>query len=121
MLKAPEVISSDKLDKRLSECRVAHIRYYDELKDKFPMIDKTMYHKANASTLGVKIRRFRQLFESCSSDLKAIKAKKIQSQKSSGVKEARQSEVHFQQLIKRNYCTFLVRFAILDVFSGIPF
>ena len=59
-LQAPAEITAAHLDKRSPEFRVAHVRYFNYLKaERFPMIDKTMYFRANESVLGVKVRRCR--------------------------------------------------------------
>ena len=51
------------------------MRFYNELKNLFPMLNKKAYYEANKSHLGVKLRRFQQWFHSQASDKEAIKAK----------------------------------------------
>ncbi|MCP4263410.1 MAG: hypothetical protein GY774_38770 [Planctomycetes bacterium] len=74
-LKAPANITRSDLNKRSPEFRDAHVRYYNQLKDRVAGLDKTMYYNANSSALGVQVRQFRRWFELYEDDLKAIKAK----------------------------------------------
>ena len=68
------LISTD-LDRKSPEFRLAHIRFYTELKILFPMLNKKAYYEANKSHLGVKLRRFQQWFHSEARDKEAIKVK----------------------------------------------
>ena len=43
--------------------RVAHIQYFKSLRSDFSILDKTVYHKANNSCLGVSLRRFQEWFQ----------------------------------------------------------
>ena len=72
---APASLTSPDLDKKSPEFRLAHMRFYNELKNLFPMLNKKAYYEANKSHLGVKLRRFQQWFHSQASDKEAIKAK----------------------------------------------
>ena len=72
---APASLTSPDLDKKSPEFRLAHMRFYNELKNLFPMLNKKAYHEANKSHLSVKLRRFQQWFHSQASDKEAIKAK----------------------------------------------
>ena len=65
---APSAITDPKLYKKSPEFRLAHVRYYNKLKEKFPFLDKTMYHEANKEALGVGVRRFRQFFDQAAVD-----------------------------------------------------
>ena len=67
---APASLTSPDLDKKSPEFRLAHMRFYNEFKNLFPMLNE-----ANKSHLGVKLRRFQQWFHSQASDKEAIKAK----------------------------------------------
>ena len=58
VLVAPDELVATDLDKRSPHFRVAHVRHFKKLKLKYPMIEKKMYHKANANKLGVKMRAF---------------------------------------------------------------
>ena len=58
VLVAPDELVATDLDKKSPHFRVAHVRHFKKLKLKYPMIDKKMYHKANANKLGVKMRAF---------------------------------------------------------------
>ena len=71
----PASLTSPDLDKKSPEFRLAHMRFYNELKLSFPMLNKKAYHEANKSHLGVKLRRFQQWFHSQASDKEALKAK----------------------------------------------
>ena len=51
------------------------MRFYNELKNLFPILNKKAYHEANKNHLGVKLRRFQQWFHSQASDMETIKAK----------------------------------------------
>ena len=51
------------------------MRFYNELKNLFPMLNKKTYYEANKSHLGVKLRRFQRWFHSQASDKEVIKAK----------------------------------------------
>jgi len=61
---APASLTSPDLDKKSPEFRLAHMRFYNELKLSFPMLNKKAYYEANKSHLGVKLRRFQQWFHS---------------------------------------------------------
>ena len=87
---APSAITDPKLYKKSPEFRLAHVRYYNKLKEKFPFLDKTMYHEANKEALGVAVRRFRQFFDQAAVDKikiekppepKPVVAKKQESQR----------------------------------------
>ena len=51
------------------------MRFYNEPKSPFPILNKKAYYEANKSHLGVKLRRFQQWFHSEAIDKAAIKAK----------------------------------------------
>ena len=72
---APASLTSPDLDKKSPEFRLAHMRFYNELKLSFPMLNKKAYHEDNKSHLGVNLRRFQQWFHSEAIDKAAIKAK----------------------------------------------
>ena len=72
---APATLISPDLDKKSPEFRLAHMRFYSELKTSFPMINKKAYYEANKSYLGVGLRRFQQWFDTEESDKQLIKAK----------------------------------------------
>ena len=72
---APEGLTSPSLNKKFPEFRVAHVRYYNSLKENFPMLDKKMYHQVNAKSIGVKLRAFQIWFDQYENNLKKIKAK----------------------------------------------
>ena len=72
---APASLTSPDLDKKSPEFRLAHMRFYNELKNLFPILNKKAYHEANKNHLGVKLRRFQRWFHSQASDKEAIKAK----------------------------------------------
>ena len=55
---APAELVAPDLDRKSPHFRVAHVRHYRKLESNFPMLDKKMYHKANETSLGVKLRRF---------------------------------------------------------------
>ena len=74
---APASLTSPDLDKKSSEFRLAHMRFYNELKNLFPILNKKAYYEANKSHLGVKLRRFQRWFHSQASDKEAIKAKPL--------------------------------------------
>ena len=69
----PESIISSSLDKRSPEFRVAHVRYFQKLKqENVLMLDKALYHTANASSLGVKLRIFQRWFIAYEQDFEKI-------------------------------------------------
>ena len=70
---APAQLTGPGLDKKSPQFRVAHIKHFKSLKSDFPMLDKTMYHEANKSCLGVSLRRFQQWFHQYDADLDKIK------------------------------------------------
>ena len=72
---APASLISPDLDRKSPEFRLAHMRFYTELKILFPMLNKKAYYEANKSHLGVGLRRFQQWFDSEASDKELIKAK----------------------------------------------
>ena len=51
-------LTSPDLDKKSPEFRLAHMRFYNELKILFPMLNKKAYYEAKKSHLGVKLRSF---------------------------------------------------------------
>ena len=51
-------LASPDLDKKSPEFRLAHMRFYNELKILFPMLNKKAYYEAKKSHLGVKLRSF---------------------------------------------------------------
>ena len=51
-------LTSLDLDKKSPEFRLAHMRFYNELKLSFPMLNKKPYYRAKKSHLGVKLRSF---------------------------------------------------------------
>ena len=55
---APASLISPDLDKKSPEFRLAHMRFYTELKTSFPMLNKKAYYEANQRYLGVGLRRF---------------------------------------------------------------
>ena len=57
---APARLTDPDLDKKSPQFRVAHIQHFKSLKSDFPVLDKTMYHEANKSSLGVSLRRFQE-------------------------------------------------------------
>ena len=52
---APARLTDPDLDKKSSQFRIAHIQHFKSLKSDFPVLDKTMYHEANKSSLGVSL------------------------------------------------------------------
>ena len=71
---APASLISPDLDRKCPEFRLAHMRFYTELKILFPMLNKKAYYEANKSHLGVGLRWFQQWFNFEASDKEAIKA-----------------------------------------------
>ena len=66
---APPNLTSANLDKRSPEFRIAHVRYYNKLKNEaIPILDRALYYEANKEVLGVKLRRFQQWFVQYSAD-----------------------------------------------------
>ena len=61
--------------KKSPEFQLALMRFYNELKNLFPMLNKKAYYEAKKSHLGVKLRRFQQWLHFQASDKEAIKAK----------------------------------------------
>ena len=57
---APARLTDLDLDKKSLQFRIAHIHHFKSLKSDFPVLDKTMYHEANKSSLGVSFRRFQE-------------------------------------------------------------
>ena len=90
--KAPASLISPDLDTKTPEFRLAHMRFYNELKILFPMLNKKAYYEANKSYLGVGLRRFQQWFGSEASDKELIKAKA----KPKPEKIFKQNKVEFQ-------------------------
>ena len=70
-----ELVAPD-LDKKSTHFRVAHVRHFRKLKANFPMLDKKMYHEANESSLGVKLRRFQAWFQQYEEDVITMKRAK---------------------------------------------
>ena len=52
---APARLTDPDLDKKSPQFRIAHIQHFKSLKSDFPVLDKTMYHEANKSSLGVSL------------------------------------------------------------------
>ena len=88
---APAELVAPDLDKKSPHFRVAHVRHFRKLKSNFPMLDKKMYHEANESSLGVKLRRFQAWFQQYEEDVITMKRPKPIVKK-----ERRQNKVEFQ-------------------------
>ena len=73
---APAELVAPDLDKKSPHFRVAHVRHFRKLKANFPMLDKKMYHEANESSLGVKLRRFQAWFQQYEEDVITMKRTK---------------------------------------------
>ena len=71
--------------------RVAYVRHFRKLKANFPMLEKKMYHEANESSLGVKLRRFQAWFQQYEEDVITMKRAKPLVKK-----ERRHNKVEFQ-------------------------
>ena len=63
---APEDLTLRSLNKKPPEFRIADVHYYNSLKGKFSMLDKS---------IGVKLRAFQMWFEQYENNLKKIKEK----------------------------------------------
>ena len=88
---APAELVAPDLDKKSPHFRVAHVRHFRKLKANFPMLDKKMYHEANESSLGVKLRRFQAWFQQYEEDVITMKRAKPVVKK-----ERRHNKVEFQ-------------------------
>ena len=88
---APAELVAPDLDKKSPHFRVAHVRHFRKLKANFPMLDKKMYHEANESSLGVKLRRFQAWFQQYEEDVITMKRAKPLVKK-----ERRHNKVEFQ-------------------------
>ena len=88
---APAELVAPDLDKKSPHFRVAHVRHFRKLKSNFPMLDKKMYHEANESSLGVKLRRFQAWFQQYEEDVITMKRAKPLVKK-----ERRHNKVEFQ-------------------------
>ena len=88
---APAELIAPDLDEKAPHFRVAHVRHFRKLKANFPMLDKKMYHEANESSLGVKLRRFQAWFQQYEEDVITMKRAKPLVKK-----ERRHNKVEFQ-------------------------
>ena len=86
---APARLTGPELDKRSPQFRIAHVQHFKSLKSDFPVLDKTMYHEANKSCLGVSLRRFHEWFHQYEADLDRVRKPKPK-------KERHQNKVLFQ-------------------------
>ena len=91
---APAELVAPDLDKKSPHFRVAHVRHFRKLKANFPMLDKKMYHEANESSLGVKLRRFQAWFQQYEEDVITMKRAKPLAKK-----ERQHNKVEFQAAI----------------------